>query len=473
VVIVTVSLAMLGSTAATERPDVAVTVQRPAQATVIPRSFLGLSLEYRTVETYAGPDPSAPNPLFPRLVRALAPGQVPVLRIGGDSTDRTWWPTPGFAQPPGVNLTLDSHWLDVTRTLTKTLGARLILGLNLEAGSPSLAAAQANAFISGLGARSIRAFELGNEPDLYGRFAWYRTPGGAKVNGRPHDYDVAAFTQDFSNAAADLPAGIPLAGPGFGTLGWNRSLAPFLGAEPRVGLVTLHRYPLQHCFIKPQNPRSPTLANLLSPTASTGLADLFAPYVAIARAHHLPMRIDELNTVACGAVPSVSQTFASALWALDTLFEFARVGVAGVNMHTFAGAGYELFRFTHTSAGWRASVSPEYNGLLMFARATPAGSRLLTVGPATGPKLKLWATEAPDGIIRVVLINKGLTGLRIVGVRLPDRGAAAVLRLRAPGIGSVRDSLLSDGSVSATDGRYIVSVPAASAAMLTVPAAKS
>ena len=300
----TVSLAVLGSTAGAERPDVAVTVERPAQASVIPPAFLGLSMEYRTVETYAGPDPSAPNPLFPRLVRALAPGQAPVLRIGGDSTDRTWWPTPGLAQPPGVNLTLDSRWLDVTRTLTKTLGARLILGLNLEAGSASVVASEANAFISGLGARSIRAFELGNEPDLYGRFAWYRTPSGTKVNGRPHDYDVTAFTQDFSNAAAELPAGIPLAGPGFGTLGWNKSVGQFLGAAPRVGLVTLHRYPLQHCFIKPQNPRYPTLANLLSPTASTGLADLFAPYVTVARAHHLPAanRRTEHRRLRCRAV---------------------------------------------------------------------------------------------------------------------------------------------------------------------------
>jgi hypothetical protein len=470
VVVVTVSLALLGSTAGAERLDVAVRVLQPARATVIPSGFLGLSLEYRTVEAYAGTDPSAPNPLFPPLVRALSPGATPVLRIGGDSTDRTWWPTPGLPQPVGVNLALDSRWLDVTKTLTKTLGARLILGLNLEAGSPSLVASEANAFISGLGSGSIRAFELGNEPDLYGRFAWYRTPSGTKVNGRPHNYDVSAFSQDFSNAATQLPSGIALAGPGFGTLGWNKNLAQFLATAPHVGLVTLHRYPLQHCFIKRHNPRYPTLANLLSPTASTGLANLFAPYVAIAHAHHLPLRIDELNTVACGAVPSVSQTFASALWSLDALFEFARIGVAGVNMHTFTGAGYELFHFTHTSGGWHETESPEYNGLLMFARAAPPGSRLLTVAPATGATLKLWATAARDGTIRVVLINKSLTASRVVGVRLPDRGAAALVRLRAASIRSSHDTLEDAGSVSPTNGRYVVTVPAASAAMLTLPA---
>ena len=67
----------------------------------IPYGFLGLSLEFRSVEAYAGDDPTALDPVFVQLVRNLAPGQAPVLRIGGDSTDWTWWPTPGIARPPG------------------------------------------------------------------------------------------------------------------------------------------------------------------------------------------------------------------------------------------------------------------------------------------------------------------------------------------------------------------------------------
>src|SRR5205807_8152509 len=58
----------------------------------------------------------------------------------------------------------------------------------------------------------------------------------------------------------------------------------------------------------------------------------------------LPLRVDEINSVACGGAAGVSNTFASALWALDTMFALVRTGVDGVNVHTFQGATYRLFR---------------------------------------------------------------------------------------------------------------------------------
>ena len=53
----------------------------------------------------------------------------------------------------------------------------------------------------------------------------------------------------------------------------------------------------------------------------------------------------------------VSDTFASALWVLDTLFNLAAVGVDGVNVHTLPGAAYELFTFRYRRgmAGLRPS----------------------------------------------------------------------------------------------------------------------
>ncbi len=151
-------------------------------------------------------------------------------------------------------------------------------------------------------------------------------------------------------------------------------------------------------------------------------------------------RVDELNSVACGADRPVSQTFASALWALDTLFELARTGVRGVNFHTFPGAGYELFRVRHDNSAWRAAVAPEYYGLMMFALAAPAGSRLLSGGTQSGP-VKVWATVAPDRRIRVVLINDAASHAGHVVVRAsPPAGGpatsdpATLARLQAPSL---------------------------------------
>ena len=466
------------------RQAAVITVASGTRESLVPAGFLGLSIEYPALEAYAGTDPSALNPVFEQLVRNLAPGQAPVLRIGGNSADRTWLPTAGMKRPPGVTVDITDQWLSVTRALARALGAHLILGLNLEADSPQLAASEASALVNGVGSPAVRALELGNEPDLYPAFPWYRSDGHA-VFGRPKSYDESAYIRDFAGLTEALPHA-PLAGPSLSGMMWTRDLGQFLAAEPHLGLVTLHRYPLQLCLTPPSSPRYPTIARLLSPATSTGLAESFAPYVALARAHGLSLRVDELNSVSCGADPAVSKSFASALWALRTLFELARVGVSGVNIHTFPGAGYELFDISHQGGQWRAAVSPEYYGLLMFAQAAPPGSRLLRVSDTGGAGVNGWATRATDGTVRVVLTNEG-SSTHELAVRMPGKFKAATLaRLTAPSPSARTGVTLSGqsfgaatstgrlagrpqtGSVASQDGSYVVSLPAASAAMLVL-----
>jgi hypothetical protein len=466
-----------------------VTVRGDAPGPRVPYGFLGLSLEYRAIVAYAGSDPHRLDPVFEQLVRNLVPGQAPVLRIGGDSADRTWWPTPGVARPPGIRFAITSRWLTVARALTGALHARLILGLNLEADDPELAASEAHALLAGIGPAAVRAFELGNEPDLYATFPWYRAPDGRHVKARPNGYDISSLVADWKRFAAALPRGV-LAGPSLGAPGWTTHLGIFLAAAPRVGLVTLHRYPLQRCFVPRHSAHYPTVAHLLAPSSSIGLADSFAPYAAIARARGSSLRIDELNSVSCGADPAVSDTFASALWALDTLFEMVRVGIHGVNIHTFPGAGYELFRITRAHGRWQAVVSPEYYGLLLFARAAPAGSRLLRVSGAASGAVRTWATRAPDGTLRVVLVNVGSRARRLavaVTGALPE--AASLERLTAPGLrargrvslgGQSFGRRTFTGALSGNPqtvpvlpvgGRYVVTLPGAAAALLVLPTA--
>lgn len=461
-----------------------ITVTRTATGRPIPSAFVGLSIEYTDLEAYAGKDSRVVNPVFEHLIGNLAPGQSLSLRIGGDSTDWTWWPIGGKHRPLGLRYTLTPRWLRVARALSSATNAQLILGINLEANSRRIAATEAHALVRGLGAKSIQGLEIGNEPELYPSFAWY-VLNGTKYYGRPTGYTFGDFIGDFSRVTKVMPH-VPIAGPDIGGPSWMPYLRRFLTGESSVKVATLHRYPLKHCRSVAHN----TIDDLLSNASSRGLANSVAHYAVVAHQHHVPLRLDEINAVSCGGEPGVSDTFASALWSVDALFQMARVGVDGVNFHTRPGSSGELFTVTRSHHGWRASVHPEYYGLMMFAQAAPPGSRLLRIAGSPGGSMSAWATRGTDRHIRVVLINKSTDNARTISVRIPGAAGAGTLeRLAAPNAHSKGHVSLGGHSfgsstttgtlpgtatgkpISPAGARYVITLPAASAALLTVPGA--
>ena len=459
----------------------ALTVGRATVGRPIPPGFVGLSMEYRGLEDYVGDDPNALNPAFVQLIRNIDPDH-PILRIGGDSTDWTWWPVAHVAQPPGVKYDLTPDWMSVARALATAVGGRLILGVNLEADNRTIAAAEANALVNRVGRSAIEALEIGNEPELYASFGWYKSVSGKQVPGRGPGYDVADYFHDYSNFAAAMP-GVALAGPSSGAATWLAELGQFLSTEHRVRLATVHAYPLRHCSAT----ADVTIPQLLDDGASHGLAEQVAPYVAVAARHGVPLRVDEINAVTCGGERGVSNAFASALWALDTLFELARTGVSGVNVQTVPNTINEVVGSTYTHGAWQERVHPEFYGLIMFAQAAPAGSRLLQLSGPSHPGVKVWATRALNGRIHVVVINKHLSVGQTVRLRIPGvSGAAAIEQLRAPSVAAEGGVTLGGQTfgaetttgqlaghaetttLSPSSGIYVVHIPPASATMLTV-----
>jgi hypothetical protein len=464
-------------------PPVPMTVAGPLNARPIAPGFLGLSLEYRTVEEYAGRNPTAINPVFVHLLAQLSPGQRPEIRIGGDSTDRTWWPGRGAHKPLGAYIKLNARWGEVAAALIHALNARTTLGIDLEADSAGTARVEARKLISAIGRRWVQALELGNEPELYDSFTWYHVDG-QKVTGRSRlTWSFPTYLQEYSTISAALPH-IPLVGPAVGLPRWTAMLPEFIAAEPRVTEITLHKYPLQLCYIPPSWSIYPSIPHLLSAKASTGLAESVAPDVRLAHANGLRIRIDEMNTISCGQAQTIGKSFATALWALNTLFAFARVGVDGINMHTYVGSSYALFRFHDHAGAWSGIVNPEYYGMLMFAKAAPPHSKLLRIAGARLAGVGAWATRAPGGVVRVVLINDGqrerLINLHVRGVA----GDGTAERLIAPSLGSRFGVTLgghgfgqrtTTGLLPAPDldtavsvrGSYPISVPGESAVLLT------
>lgn len=466
------------STAASDNGAVEASTGRP-----LPSGFLGLSMQYKTFEAYAGTDPSSVNPAFLNLIRDIAPNQSPILRFGGDSTDWTWWPVKGMRKPGGIRYALNNRWLQIAHAMNQQLHSRLILGVNLEAANVRLARTMANALVAGIGKRSIAGLEIGNEPELYAAFNWYRKKNGTGVRGRDKaSWTESAFFKQFHQFGSAMPSGVPLAGPASGSATYLAKLGAFLNGEPRVRLATFHAYPLKHC-----TPHVVTISQLLSPAATSGFARAQAQYVNAAHHRGRRAQLDEMNGITCGGYRGVSNTFASALWVLDVLFELDRIGVDGVNMQTVPGGVQEIFGPVAGDGGSMV-VHPEFYGMMMFARAAPAGSRLFTIRTKVPSNVKLWATRARDGSVRVTLINDSFSKPRTVHVPLRSPGGpAAVQALRAPHIGSTGGVTLggrSFGSATSTGllaapvpqqlkparGGYTVRIPPATAILLTVPA---
>jgi hypothetical protein len=122
---------------------------------------------------------------------------------------------------------------------------------------------------------------------------------------------------------------------------------------------------------------------------------------------------------------------------------------------------------------------------MLFAQAFPPGAQLLPVTAPSGD-VKVWATLAPDGHTRVVMINKQNATPSVVNLTLPDESdPATATALQAPSLRSVIGVTLGGQtfglktttgvppgtpqttSVSAENGVYSVEVPPAGALMLT------
>ena len=193
----------------------------------IASGFLGISMEYSTVSAYEG---ATPNGVLAALIHALAPGQTPILRIGGDSTDWAWWPTPDIRQPAGIRTALSPTWMTSANQLISTTGAHVILGLNLRGRQPRPHDTGGEPTPCRDRRTEHRGVRNGNEPQLYAVRPWYFNPLGLPQYGRGRSYNVNDYITEFQRFAAGLPVFLLLdpraAGPGSPSSGHSSTLAP-------------------------------------------------------------------------------------------------------------------------------------------------------------------------------------------------------------------------------------------------------
>lgn len=468
----------------------------------IPWSFSGFSLEYGDVLNFTGKTSTNVNPVFVQLLKNIGKfnSGAPSVRVGGNSTDKSWWNPNGLPKPPGVIYNITDTDLSSLETSLSQTGSKLILGLNLAQNKPSMAVDFAQATLSRLTSSRLLSFEIGNEPDIYMYHSYYKdSANGDTVYVRPSDYTFNKYLSEFTNYSTTLKNSFstmpPLAGTVFTTsiYGWMQHLPTFLSNQSKmVNLITYHRYPLSACsWSQPGSSTYPTISNLLSDKASLNLAQEIAVFVNQAKKYGHSLLLSEMNSVSCGGTDGVSNTFASALWGTDAMFNLASVGVKGVNFHSGSDSHYTPFSFNVFKSSsdryvYKPTVKPLYYGMLLFAQATSNKSRLLPVSFQTTGNVKVWATMDSQKVVRVVAINKDLHASGNARIQLSSpRSSGSLVRLEAPTVSATTGITLGgqtfDGTttgnpvgtdvstiVTPANGTYTFSLPAASAALLTI-----
>jgi hypothetical protein len=158
---------------------------------LIARDFIGLSYESAVVA--ANDFFTADNRTLLRLLRTL--GSEGVLRIGGNTSERTLWRTQD-APAPRESFVITPSAINRLAGFLRALGWRLIYGLNLATGTAEEAAAEA-AYVARAVGPQLLAFQIGNEPDGFGRWSGVR----------PKTYDLPTFLNEWQHFHAAIRAG--------------------------------------------------------------------------------------------------------------------------------------------------------------------------------------------------------------------------------------------------------------------------
>ncbi len=385
-------------------PTVTVAADRTRPGTAVAPGFLGLSFEASSLPQIAR---YSDRGNFVTLLRSLGPG---VLRFGGVSADtRIAWTDARTPRPAWATGVVDAEDLRELGALASASGWQVVLTVGIVHLEPLAAAREAAAAKAALGG-SLAGIELGNEPDSYARHAMRSEPWTFTQ----YAEQVATYRSAIEAAAP----GIPLLGPdvsgsvAFETWGAGEAVAE------RPVVLTGHHYPLG-CAQRP----APTIARLLSTEIHAKEIDSLRRYAAIAASGGTPFRLDETNSVSCGGVAGISDTFASALWAVGYLPQVLRAGAVGFNLH---GNPSRCDGYSPVCAPGAAALSegaliaqPEWYALLMLRGLV--GERPLPSAVGRSPSstnVQVAAFLAPDGRLDFVLVDDDPPGSRPATVRL-------------------------------------------------------
>lgn len=437
---------------------VTITVDQSHPGYTIPETFEGLS--YETGILGENPDYlNENNKVLIQLIKNLGRG---VLRIGGNSSDLIKW-TGGNRTSATSRHSLTTSDIDRLSAFDKAIGWPVLFGLNL--GSDNAAAASNEAvYVHKKLLNNLYAFQSGNEPDMF------------NVGPRSSKYDYKNYEQEwtayFSAVTKEVPHP-PFAGPDVTPYNskWITSFAH--DKNKNIKLIDGHYY-----VTGPATIPSINCNDIL--TQNTKLAAYFESLHNVASKYHLPFRISECNSVFGGGKRGVSDVFASALWALDFMWEAADYKAQGVNFH--GGGSFFVYSPVAIENGI-FTARPEYYALLAFKYGA-AGQTIIPVAfNDSRYNISAHACVSTGNVYSITLINKEVSSSFAFTIQLSKTASnAQVARLIAPdiaaaaGIAFAGSTVNPDGTFvpniteqySLNQKSFVVIVPPGSAAIVTV-----
>jgi Glycosyl hydrolase family 79 C-terminal beta domain len=194
----------------------------------------------------------------------------------------------------------------------------------------------------------------------------------------------------------------------------------------------------------------------------------------------LPFRLAETNSCYRGGKQGVSDTFASALWSDDLMYQLASAGGTGINFH---GGGYGWYTPIAGTQEEGFVARPIYYGMLLFAQA---GAGQLVESKLDqreqAPLLTAYGIRNDAGGMKVAAFHKNATCSVSLTIDAGQRAQRVrSLRLHAPRVDDTTDATFGGAPVGAGgawsasreevltvgNGAAVLDLPAASAALIT------
>jgi hypothetical protein len=460
------ALTLLGVSAwAADSTSTTVSVLSEKSLGVIPPRFIGLSYEKSAVtENHFRPD----NLVLVNLHKNLGSG---VLRFGGNKVELTQWSRETPKEKPAKGIFVATcNDMDKFYSFIKSIDWKVIHAVNLASNKPEIFSDEINYAVK-IGGNSILGFEIGNEPDHYDKDT-------KKL--REKGYDYPQYKTELEKAHAVIlkqNPGINLIGPAVTSGGFKFFEPCVADFKNKLSLGTSHFYPTSAISTPP-----PTCESLLSDGSKKKTMAMADKYFTACKKVGVPWRLAECNSASMGGTNGVSDVFAAAVWGADFLFDIAEHGGTGVNLHTIFGLnGYTAISYDKEKKIY--AVRPLYYSLLLFKDA--GNGKLIEADTKSSGNVVSHATLGTDGKLRVIVINKELdkaTNAVVLANSKRTHGTITRLSSSSPteqmavsyGEGTVNKdgtwTLNKREDIKGTAGRFEVTLPACSAAVLTLEA---